>query len=609
MTVVPVIPETVAELKMTNIGNPQISPRELFDLYFRQEFDNLSENLIQVLEHFENNTYFNLESDAQYFIDVFVKNFLYLFTQPDYILSDPHAIRFIQFNPTISNLVAISSFKTTDAYLEILKNQTHNFVKFLALYSARNTTKIDRQLLFDANPHFACLWYSHFCELYRSALVHKEAYQNLREHLTYKDDRLTDFYNISDVYFGATYIDESQDRELKNTINQSIKKIHFCRATQIKNTPNPKKIAVITCVWFSRQSVYRTLSKFVQSLLPDYELTLVHLGGIRNDLEIGDFKEVKYVDIENNYLNIDSIRNNDFMVVYYPDIGMSTHSVFLSNLRLAPIQICSTGHPVSTFGSEIDYFISGADVEIAERAEENYSERLILIPGFGAIHNQPDYQIRNIKKTRSEFIINCSWFSHKINYPMLCTLKEIIDKSQKKLLFRFFAGGIESLVQKNNFIPFAKDLESILGKDHFELIPGKPYDEYMALMEEGDIFIESYHFGGSNTVADSLYLRKPTVTFEGNRWYNRIGSQMLRSVGLEELIAKTAEEYTRLTLRLIHDDRYRLKTQDKLKRTDLNKTIFHSDNKKYFRKAIDFLIENHEQLKRENSRKPIRIKY
>ncbi len=592
---------------MTTIDHPQISPRELFDLYLHQQFDKLSEKFIQVLEHFEINTYVYLASDAQYFINIFVKNFLYFFTQPDYILSDSYAIRFIQLNPTISNLVAMSSFKTTDAYLEILKNQTHNFVKLLALYSARNTVKIDRPLLFEAHPYFACLWYSHFCELYRSSLVNKEAYQNLREHIIYKDDKLTDFYNISEIYFGATYIDGYFDRGIKKIINQSIQNSSFGTAAPIKNKPNPKKIAVVTCVWFPGHSVYRTLSEFVKSLLPDYELTLVHLGGIRNNLETSYFRDIKYIDIENQSLNIEPIRENDYMVVYYPDVGMNPHSIFLANLRIAPIQICGTGHPVSTFGSEIDYFISGSDVELKQGAEENYSERLVLLPGCGAIHNPPTYQIRNIKKTRSEFIINCSWFSHKVNYPMLCLLKEIINQSQKSILFRFFVGGIESLVQKNGFIPFALDLESILGKEHFEIIPGKPYDEYMGLMEEGDICIESYHFGGSNIVADSLYLRKPLITFEGNRWYNRIGSQMLRSLGLAELIAKTAEDYTHLTLKLIHDDKYRLKIQDRLTQADLNQTIFNSDRKNSFKKAIDFLIKNHETLRRQPSNKPIII--
>ncbi len=590
---------------MTNFNNSQANEGELFQLYLSQEYDKLSDKFIQFLQHFENQTYLEIESNIQYLINTFLKNFLCLFTQAEYILSDKYVTRFIQLNLTISNLVAMSTFKTTDAYLEILREQPRNFVKILTLYSARNTVKFDCKSLFDANSQLACLWYSCFLEIYRSGLANEQAYQNLKEHLAYSDDRLTDFYNINDVYFGATYIDGDRDRRIKRGINQSIQNSPFCTTARIKNTPNPKKVAVITSLWFSQHSVYRTLSEFVESLKDDYDVTLIHLGETINQLDIGSFKEIRTVYVKDNYLNIDSIRENDFMVVYYPDIGMSSESIFLSNLRLAPIQICGTGHPVSTFGSEIDYFVSGAAVESSECAEENYSERLVLLPGFGAIHNIPSYKIKNIEKNRSEFIINCSWFSQKVNYPILSHLKEIAKRSEKDILFRFFSGG--ALMRKNDFIPFAKDLASLLGREHIELIPAKPYDEYMALLEEGDICLESYHFGGSNTVVDSLYLRKPTITFEGDKWYNCIGSQMLRVVGLEELVAKNAEDYIRLTVKLIHDDRYRLSIQEKLHQVDLTRTIFSSDSKYYFKKAVDFLIENRERLKRENSRKPIRI--
>lgn len=138
---------------MVEPQNPQINPKELLNLFINEEYDQLSEKFISVLEHFERVTYFELASNAQYFINVFVENFLYLFTQPEYVLSDRYTLRFIQLNSTISNLVAMSSFKTTDAYLEILKNQSYNFIKFLTLYSARNTVKIEYKLLFDANPH------------------------------------------------------------------------------------------------------------------------------------------------------------------------------------------------------------------------------------------------------------------------------------------------------------------------------------------------------------------------------------------------------------------------------------------------------------------------
>lgn len=582
---------------------PQFNPQQLITIYSKQKYDELSEIFLEIICHFAENTYFAISPEYQYFIDAFVKNFLYFFTQPDYIISDAHTIKFIQLNPTIANLVAISNFKNTDAYLEILRNQPNNFVKILTLYSARNNVNFDKNLLFNTNPNLACLWYSEFLELYKSALVNKTAYYSLREHLLYRHENLKIFYSISEICFGATYIDENKDHEIKYKLNQTIQESPFCQNAQIINKPDPKKIAIITSLWFDQHSVYRILAEFVNSLKSDYDLTLVHLGAVRNNLDIEGFRGMKYVFFENGSLNIEAIANNDFQLIFYPDIGMSDESIFLSNLRLAPIQVCGLGHSVSTFGSKIDYYISGANVENINLANKNYSERLVLLPGFGAIHNHPIYDLRKPQKSRSEFIINCSWFAQKINFPMLNLLKEIIDNTQKPLLFRFFSGG--ALIKKNDFIPFGKDLESILGKDNFELVPVKMYDEYMEMMEEGDLCIESYHFGGCNIVADSLYLRKLMVTFEGNRWYSRIGSQMLRTIGFDELIAKNAKEYMKIVLRLIHDDDYRLKLERKLQTVDLENTVFDKSSKSYFKKAIDYLIANHEQLQNDSNKNPI----
>ncbi|MBV9386606.1 MAG: hypothetical protein JOZ78_09285 [Chroococcidiopsidaceae cyanobacterium CP_BM_ER_R8_30] len=589
----------------------QLDLIEVFDFYIDQRYNELSEVFIKFLRAFESTTYIQLLPEDKYNLNLFLKNFLYFFTQPDYVLSEQHMIKFIELNPIISNLAAISSFKTTDAYIEILIHQPNSLAKILALYSARNTFKINRRELFNANPQLACYWYSYFYEIFSYGLINKEVNQNLREHMQYKDIRLINFYQLTPIYFGATYIDNSLDREVKQTLNQTIKNSRFCTGIQIKNTPYPRKIAIVTSFWFPRHSVYRTLSKYVESLKNDYDMTLIHLGEERDDLDVSYFKEVQYVNIVNNSLNTGSLRENNFIVVFYPDVGMTQESIFLSNLRLAPIQVCGTGHPVSTFGSEIDFFISGVDVEIPEGAESNYSERLVLLPGYGLIHNQPNYQIKNAKKSRPEFIINCAWHAHKINYQLISYLQEIVRGSKRDIVFRLFLGG--ALSQKNCIIPFAKDLDAFsldtpLCKGQFDLILDLPYEKYMALMEEGDLCIDSYHFGGSNIIADSLYLRKPTVTFQGDKWYNRIGSQMLRTVGLEELIATNAEEYIRLTLKLIHEDQYRMDIQRKLKQVNLGQTIFNTNSQEYFKKTIDFLINNHEQLKCSDVRDPLLIK-
>src|SRR5665213_2053576 len=115
-----------------------IDYRALLDLYLHQRFDELSENVLAVLEHFRARAYLMLDQATQGAIDRFVKHLLYFLTQPDYEISDQHVLRFLVMNPVMAEVVAMSAFKTTDPHLEILKNQPANFVKLLILYSARN---------------------------------------------------------------------------------------------------------------------------------------------------------------------------------------------------------------------------------------------------------------------------------------------------------------------------------------------------------------------------------------------------------------------------------------------------------------------------------------
>lgn len=582
-----------------------LEPRNLLNLYLNQKYDELSEEFVQLLEYFEKVVNVSVSQELQYYIDIFIKNFLYLFTQPDYYIGDRHSLRFIQLNPVIANLTAISHYKNTDTYLKILQGQPKNFIKLLALYSPRNEYKLNYKELFDTNAELASQWYSYYIELYLSSLANPNCLENLKQHIRYADDaRLSNFANIADVYFGATYIDHDNDRAIKSRLNHVIQNSPFCRNAVINNQANPNKIAVITSMWHERHSVYRTLSEFVSSLADTYEITLIYLGRNRPELNIKAFSRIIYLDASKGALNLAPIINNDYMVVYFPDVGMSPESILLSNLRLAPIQLCGTGHPVSTYGSKVDYFISGIQVEDLDHCQNNYSERLVLLPGNGAIHNLVNYEIQNIKKQRSEIVINCSWLSQKVNYPLIQLLKEIQENANQSLYFQFFAG---SSLRKNGFVPFVRDLEDILGSGTFEVFPGKPYPEYMALMEQGDLSLDPYPFGGSNIMCDSLYLRKPTVGYQGSKWYNRIGSQMLIEVGLEELIATDAQSYVNFALKLIDDENYRTEIGDRLKKISLEETIFKSESKQYFKQAIDYLIQHHKTLSMEQNQEPIII--
>jgi len=581
--------------------------KEAIDLYRSQKYDKLSGNFIKALEHFETTTYTKMDANLKLSINIFVKVFLYLFTKPDYVLSDFHGKKFLLLNPVISDLVAVSEIKTTDEYLEILEKQEDNLLKTLILYSARNKKRIPYELIFNTKSDYNSIWYSVFFLIYRTGVISKEIYVNVKEHLKYLeyyDERLF-FYGGTVIYSGSTYWSEYVDKQIRTCINPSLKK-RLQNRINIKNYVNKKKIGIVTDNWRPTHAVYRSIYNSIKRLRDDYELTLLLLESQKQDSDLSLFNNVEKVQID--YLgNISGdLIENDFILVYYPAIGMNFESIYLSNLRIAPIQVTGYGHPISTFGAEIDYFIGGTDVELMEIAEKNYSERLILIPGVGTAPIRPNYEIKNIKKSRNEFIINCSWNHRKFNYRLIQNLKEIVEKSKKSIIFRFFIGSFEN---GSGFLPFKNDLISALGEANVEILHGtKTYDEYMALKEEGDISIDAHHYGGYTTVIESLYLRKPTVTFEGRKAYNRVPSQILRIIGLDELIGTNEKSYIEIILKLIHNDGYRTNLCKRIQNIDLERRIFNSDDhSKYFKKAIDFLIENHDRLKNENSRRPITI--
>ena len=216
------------------------------------------------------------------------------------------------------------------------------------------------------------------------------------------------------------------------------------------------------------------------------------------------------------------------------------------------------GHSVSTWGADIDYYISGQDVEVADKPQRNYSERLLLLPGMGVIHNRPLYERTNRQKKVSEIVINFSASGQKLNARMLRTLGKLLKQVHRPVRFRFFPAVLDI---QNGYLPFLAEVRAALSGTSavLEIMPSLRYADYMGLMEEGDLALDCFHFAGCNTVADSLSLGKPTVVWEGDKWYNRIGASMLRLAGLEELIGRSEEEYLEKALRLIHDDQWREK--------------------------------------------------
>ncbi len=570
----------------------------------------LEEFLINTINYFHRIVVTDISPEEYKLLKVFINDFLEVFSEENFTISLENFNTFITLNATISHITYISELKTTDKFLNMLlerkifNQQTQ--VKILTLYSLRNTIDINYDNIFAPDKEIALSWYWHFFEV--PDYISENNYQKAQKHINYIDKIENDLNSLEDLqipYFFSTYIDPVQDKKVKQKLNAGIKKIiaeinkNIFRVTSSNPdvSRDKKKIAIISGNFFLGHSIHRCFFKFIKELKKDYELTLIEFGDPKNN-DIDLFNEVINIKPNaENSLNIDQVVNKDFSMIFYPDLGMNLDSIIFSNLRIAPVQIGGYGHPVSTFGSEIDYILGGIDVEIISNYDINYSERLVLIPGIGFTSQWPDFKKNNLTlpqglKNKEKFIILCPWTIQKINYVHLTNLKKIINRTNKNILFRFFPSMNYCKELSDNLY---KDIGLILGDENIEIIKNSTYKQYMDLFEEGDICIDSFHFGGHNVLIDSLFLGKPFIAFEGGKPYNKFAAATLRILNLGELIADDYDSYLDKIVNIINNDDYRDSISKKINPENIE-NYFQYNKPEDFKKAFDYIIANNDKL-------------
>lgn len=584
---------------------PQFSSSQWLTLFQKRRFHELSEEFLRILKHFTENTYLFLSPKLQNDINFFVENFLFLFCHPDFKLPADITNRFICANPVIGNIVAMSNFKTTTPWVVRLAADKASYFKLLTLTNIRTETELDQSILFDINTIFGSHWWA-FYWISTLSFCTKAQFERIRRHLLSLDPRFVLFHsNARTCYFPVTYIAPDDEGPAKSA---------FCKLAAkafgnvvIRNTPNKKKIALISGKWYG-SAVYTSISPLIKSLAGHYDISMIKLTDAKTPLQDSEmFEQVTTIKMVDEEIDLEQLQDNNFSAVIYPDIGMTPESIYLSTIRIAPIQIAAYGHPSSTRSPEIDYFIGGAKTEDAARAHHNYSERLVLLPGVGVCPVFPQFQ-RTLPLHPTDIdpiIINCQWTAQKLTYPLVYALLRVLYASKRPIVFRMFPGN--ALMKNNEFIPFLKDIESMLGPGRIFILPNLPKDKYLKELQRAHFSIDSNPFGGFNTVMDALYMRKPIVTWKSSIAAGRIASASLEALGLGELVCESEDQYIEKILRLAHDDQYRTSLYQKIDTIAPETKGTSIEEPQSFRRAIDYLIENHDRLKGDTSRDPIFI--
>jgi len=248
-------------------------------------------------------------------------------------------------------------------------------------------------------------------------------------------------------------------------------------------------------------------------------------------------------------------------VLVYPEIGMDPTALKLASLRLAPVQVTSWGHPETSGLPTIDCFLSAEGLE-PQGAQAHYTERLVTLPRLGCCYEPlrvapvaPDLARLGIDAAKP--VIVCAGVPFKYAPQHDWILAEIAKRTGA-CRFVFFVHRVadtSGALRRRLGTAFARQG---LDLDRFAVfLPWQDAASFHGLMTCADAYLDTIGFSGFNTAMQALECGLPIVAWEGRFLRGRLASGILRAIGLDELVAASAEAYIELAVRLCRDAQYR----------------------------------------------------
>ena len=245
-------------------------------------------------------------------------------------------------------------------------------------------------------------------------------------------------------------------------------------------------------------------------------------------------------------------------VLLYPEVGMDPTAAALASLRLAPVQIASWGHPVTTGLPTIDCFLSGMLLEGPD-AEAHYRERLVRLPGTGVCTDGSALEARDWEAPKT---------APGVVRFAICQQPIKFDPADDEILVRIAsaAGPCEFWLPSPLNLPWAAArLRERLAtafraagldpRSCLRIMPWLPPDQFLGFLDAMDVFLDCPGFSGYTTAWQAVHRGTPVVTLEGRYLRQRLAAGILRKIGIEEGIAASRESYVETAVRFAHRSR------------------------------------------------------
>jgi predicted O-linked N-acetylglucosamine transferase (SPINDLY family) len=220
----------------------------------------------------------------------------------------------------------------------------------------------------------------------------------------------------------------------------------------------------------------------------------------------------------------------------------------------SPIQVTWLGYPNTTGMRAIDYRFTDAIADPPGEADNYHSEKLIRLE-HGFLCYQPEDSAPEVgpPPCLDRDYVTFGSFNNlpKVTPEVVKVWAEILrQQPRSRLLLK--SKILADLGVKGKYLRLFADQG--IPADRLELLGWVPdKTNHLELYHRIDIGLDPFPYNGTTTTCEALWMGVPVVTLCGDRHAARVGASLMHHAGLEELVARSEDEYIALAVTLAQD--------------------------------------------------------
>lgn len=401
---------------------------------------------------------------------------------------------------------------------------------------------------------------------------------------------------IGNSYMGCSYIDAPDKHEVKRLINRIVRNYLLSCGCQdlppkARDTRRQRpKVLLIAELYAAGHAMHRVYGPAIAALATRFETVLMTGTGRADEALRPMFDVIDTTPFDKGAPRpfIEAAQGHRADLVYFPSVGMHAMSLFASNIRLAPIQFMTYGHPATTHSAYIDYAIVHHGVLVDPTT---ISEKAFIRPDYVQFFDHPvpvQIKTRSPKRGAEVRLAIPAWV-RKVSPAFIETCQQIVARSSRPVRFVFFP-NCQGVV----FQAFRRRIESLLPA---VVLPTTRYDNYLHNLSRCDIYLTTFPFGGTNSIVDGFKVGLPPVILKGREMHVMADALLAEAMSLPAwLICERQDAYVQAVLRLIEDEALRLELSAAIRRADISATLFRERSNQDFAEIVDYMYRHHEAL-------------